>query len=129
VKTHNLILTCGVAAFAAITLNATASDALLSPRAAGNRIQHVSGTASDVNLGTASTATVSPRAAGNKVTTVTGMSNDVNPASICAKNMTGSSPKAIQACAENPSAAMRMTRTILRRRRSSAFSNRATVSA
>ena len=47
-KTHNLILTCGVAAFAAITLNATASDALLSPRAAGNRIQHVSGTASDV---------------------------------------------------------------------------------
>ena len=72
-KTHNLILTCGVAAFAAITLNATASDALLSPRAAGNRIQHVSGTASDVNLGTASTATVSPRAAGNKVTTVTGM--------------------------------------------------------
>ena len=53
-KTRNLLLTLGAAAFAAITINATASDALLSPRAAGNQIQHVSGTANDVNLATAS---------------------------------------------------------------------------
>jgi hypothetical protein len=48
-KIRNLLL-LGAAAFAAITINASASDAYLSPRAAGNQIQHVSGTANDVNL-------------------------------------------------------------------------------
>lgn len=105
-KTRNLILTCGVAAFAAITINANASDSLLSPRAAGNQTRQVSGTASDVNTVAVNTATVSPRAAGNQIKTVAGQSNEVNPAVACAKSMAGSSPKAIQACAANPSAPM-----------------------
>jgi hypothetical protein len=67
-KTRNLLITLGAAAFAAITINATASDAYLSPRAAGNQIQHVSGTASDVNLpSTRLHFTISPRATGNQI--------------------------------------------------------------
>ena len=97
-KTRNLLITLGAAAFAAITINATASDALLSPRAAGNQIQQVSGTANAVTP--AATATISPRAAGNQIVTVAGQSNDVNPAIACAKNMIAS-PKAVQACLES----------------------------
>jgi len=93
-KTRNLLITIGAAAFAAITINVTASDALLSPRAPG-------GTGA-ANLASPSTATISPRAAGNQIVTVAGQSNDVNPATQCSRNMTGSSPKAIQACAANP---------------------------
>jgi hypothetical protein len=100
-KTRNLLITIGAVAFAAITLNATANDALLSPRAAGNQIKHVSGTANDVNLAAANATTVSPRAAGNQINTVAGTSADVNPALACVKNM-NASPKAIQACVEHP---------------------------
>jgi hypothetical protein len=96
-KTHNLLITLGAAAFAAIAINATASDSLLSPRAAGNQIQQVSGTASDVNLVSANTAAVSPRAAGNQIKTVAGTGNDVNPSIACAKNMNGS-PRAVTEC-------------------------------
>ena len=99
-KTCNLLITLGAAAFTAIAINATASDAMLSPRAAGNQIQQVTGTATDVNLVTASAATISPRAAGNQIKTVAGTSNDVNSGLACAKNMTAS-PKAIQACIES----------------------------
>ena len=99
-KTRNLLITIGAAAFAAITINATASDALLSPRAAGNQIKHVSGTANDVNLVNTTGITVSPRAAGNQIATVAGVNNDVNYAVACAKTMTAS-PKAIQACIES----------------------------
>ncbi len=101
-KTRNLLLTIGAAAFAAITINAAASDALLSPRAAGNQIQHVSGAANNADLANTTGITVSPRAAGNQIATVASVSNDVNPATQCSRNMTGSSPKAIQACAANP---------------------------
>jgi hypothetical protein len=96
-KTRNLLITLGAAAFAAITINATASNALLSPRAAGSQIQQVSGTTGAANLVTPSTATISPRAAGNQIVTVAGTSNEVNPAVACAKNMNGT-PKTIQAC-------------------------------
>jgi hypothetical protein len=99
-KTRNLLITLGAAAFAAITINATASDTLLSPRAAGNQIQHVSGTANDVNLVNTTGITVSPRTAGNQITKVAGTNGDVNPAIACAKNMNGS-PKAVQACIES----------------------------
>jgi hypothetical protein len=99
-KTRNLLITIGAAAFAAITINATASDALLSPRAAGNQIKHVSGTANDVNLVNTTGITVSPHAAGNQIATVAGVNNDVNYAVACAKTMTAS-PKAIQACIES----------------------------
>jgi len=96
-KTRNLLITLGAAAFAAITINATASDALLSPRAAGNQVTHVSGTANDVNLVNTTGTTVSPRAAGSQIATVAGQSNEVNPAVACAKNMNGS-PKAVAEC-------------------------------
>ena len=99
-KTRNLLITLGAAAFAAITINASASDALLSPRAAGNQIKHVSGTNNDPNLVNTTGITVSPRAAGNQTVTVAGQSNEVNPAIACAKNMTAS-PKQIQACIES----------------------------
>ncbi len=49
-KTRNLLITLGAATFAAITINAAASDALLSPRAAGNQIKQVSGTTTIANL-------------------------------------------------------------------------------
>jgi len=96
-KTRNLLITLGAAAFAAITINATAGDAQISPRAAGNQIQRVSGTASDVNLATLGTATISPRATGNQIATVVGQSNEVNPAIACAKNINGT-PKAVAEC-------------------------------
>jgi hypothetical protein len=97
-KTHNLLITLGAAAFAAITINATASDALLSPRAAGNQIKQVSGTNNDPNLvNTTGIVLVSPRATGNQIVTVAGQSNDVNPAAACAKNMNGT-PKAVAEC-------------------------------
>jgi hypothetical protein len=99
-KTRNLLIALGAAAFAAITINATASNALLSPRVAGNHIQHVSSTANNVNTVAVNTATVSPRALGNQIKTVAGTNNDVNPAIACAKNMTAS-PKAVQACIES----------------------------
>ena len=96
-KTRNLLITLGAAAFAAITINATASDALLSPRAAGSQIQHVSGTANDVNLVNTTGITISPRATGNQIANVAGTNNDVNPAVACAKSMNGT-PKAVAEC-------------------------------
>ena len=99
-KTRNLLLTLGAAAFAAITINATAADALLSPRAAGNQIKQVAGTANDVNTVATTTATISPRAVGNQIKTVPGVANDVNPTLACAHNMIAS-PKAVQACLES----------------------------
>jgi hypothetical protein len=96
-KTRNLLITLGAAAFAAITINATASDALLSPRATGSQITHASGTANDVNLVNTTGATISPRVAGNQIATVAGQSNEVNPAVACAKNMNGT-PRAVAEC-------------------------------
>lgn len=93
----NLLLTIGAVALTAMTINATAADTLLSPRAAGNQIKHVSGTANDANIVAANMATVSPRAAGNQLTTVAGTNNDVNQAIACAKNMTGT-PRAVAEC-------------------------------
>ena len=101
-KTRNLLLTLGAVTLAAITLNATANDALFSPRAAGSQIKHVSGTNNDANVvNTTSIVFVSPRAAANQTKTVAGTNGDVNPATLCASHMTGG-PKAIQACAANP---------------------------
>ena len=95
-------MTIGAAALAAVTINVSASDALLSPRAQGNQIKHVSGIANDPNLvSTTGIVVISPRELGNQTKTVASVANDVNPAVACAKNMKGS-PKAIQACAANP---------------------------
>jgi len=104
-KTRILLITLGVAALAAITFNVNASDTLLSPRAAGNQIKTTSAAVADRNLVIENqTAAVSPRAWGNQITTVASVANDVNPTIAC-RNMT-SSPKAIQACAANSTAAM-----------------------
>jgi ATP-dependent exoDNAse (exonuclease V) alpha subunit len=101
-----LLLALSAVALTAITFNATASDALLSPRAAGNQITAVSSTANNVNLAAVDRGIViSPRAATGKLTTVAGTTKEINPATKCSMNMTAS-PKAVQACAANSAAAM-----------------------
>ena len=100
-KTKNLIITLGAVAFAAITININASDALLSPRATGNQITKVSSVNTDPNLLAASQGILlAPRVAGNQITKFAGTYNEVNPATACAKSMNGT-PKAIQACVEH----------------------------
>ncbi|HZT22685.1 MAG TPA: hypothetical protein VFB55_07235 [Verrucomicrobiae bacterium] len=100
-KTRNLILTLGVTGLVASTLSVAAGGALLSPRAAGNQIKIVSGTAHEAHSTGPAVAAVSPRAAGNSIKVVTGLNDRVNPATLCAKRMTAS-PKVVQACAANP---------------------------
>lgn len=103
-KTRNLILTIGAAVLTATTFNASAYDIALSPRAAANQVKHISGTNNDVNLAKATTAVaLSPRATANQIKTVSGNNNDPNVATACRNVMTGSSPKAIQACEANTS--------------------------
>ena len=98
IKMKNLLLTIGAVALTAMTINAAASDALLSPRAAASQIRQVPGTNSDPHLvNTTGILLVSPRAAGNQIAAVAGTSNDVNPAIACAKNMNGT-PKAVAEC-------------------------------
>jgi hypothetical protein len=107
-KTRNILITLGATALAVTTLNLNASGALFSPRAAGNEIIHVAGTNSDPNLvafGLTSAEYASPREAGNKAVVIAGTNKEVNPAALCSHYMTAS-PKAIQACAANPSAPM-----------------------
>jgi hypothetical protein len=100
-KTRNLIMTIGVAALAAITINVSADQVYLTPRAQGNQIKHFDGRYNDPNLiDTWHAEVITPRAAGNQATTVAGVANDVNPAMTCARTMNGS-PKAIQACIES----------------------------
>ena len=97
-------MTLGVAALTTITFNAIASDALLSPRAAGNQITRVAGVNNDANLVKLDVyATVAPRAVGNQIAKVAGTNNGATAAT-CSK-MAGT-PKAIAACAEHPGAPM-----------------------
>jgi len=102
-KTRILLLTTiGAAALAAITINVSAGEAYLTPRAAGNQIKHVSGIANDPNLvNTTGIVAVSPRAAGNQTASAFSMKTETTPTMACAKNMAGS-PKTIQACVEHP---------------------------
>jgi hypothetical protein len=97
-KTRILLTTIGVAALAAITINVSAGDTLLSPRATGNQIKVVPGVTAAQPA--PATQSVSPRALGNQTTTVASVANDVNPVMECHKMI--ASPKAIQACAANP---------------------------
>jgi hypothetical protein len=100
-KTRILLTILGAAALAAITLNVNAGTTLLSPRAQGNQSQIASGIAAAQPANPAQPT--SPRALGNQTKTVAGVANDVNPATQCSRHMTAS-PKAIQACAANPTA-------------------------
>jgi hypothetical protein len=99
-KTRILLTTIGVAALAAITINVNAETTLLSPRATGNQIKAAPGVTAAQPAFT--TQAVSPRALGNQAKTVASVANDVNPTIAC-HNMVAS-PKAIQACAEHPTA-------------------------
>jgi hypothetical protein len=98
-KNRILLVTIGAAALTAITFNVNAGTTLLSPRAAGNQIKTAPGIAAAQS---ANTVTVSPRALGNQTITVTSVANDVNPVMECHKMI--ASPKAIQACADHPTA-------------------------
>ena len=108
-KTKSILITLSSVALTAITTNAFAdSGALLSPRAAGNQIIHTAGTSGDsdlVMLRQTSSEYATPRLAGNVVVKVDGTDSAVNPSTLCSRYMTAS-PKAIQACAANPSAPM-----------------------
>jgi hypothetical protein len=99
-KTRILLTTIGAAALAAITLNVNAGTTLLSPRAQGDQSKVASDIAAAQPANTVQTT--SPRALGNQTKTGAGVANDVNPATQCSRHMTAS-PKAIQACAANPS--------------------------
>ena len=97
-KTRNILAILGIASLTAITLNVNA-DTLLSPRATGNRIASLAQASGDRQASAAQL--VSPRALGSQSTVVSGVINETTPISQCLK-MTAS-PKAIQACATNPS--------------------------
>ena len=100
----NLMMALGAVGLAAMTLNAVANSAMLSPRAAGNQIIRTATPNNDPDLvasGLTSAEYAAPRLAGAQVTKVAGTANDVNPTLACTKNMTAS-PKLIQACAANP---------------------------
>ena len=98
-KTRILLATIGAAVLAAITSNVSASDALLTPRAAGNQIKVAPGVTAAQPAFTAQV--VSPRALGNQTKTAADADSGTAPATICVKMMTGS-PKTIQACADHP---------------------------
>jgi hypothetical protein len=108
-NTKSIVITLSAIALAAITTNALADNgALLSPRAAGNRIIHTAGTSGDsdlVMLRQTSAEYAAPRLAENVVEKVGGTDSAVNPSALCSRYMTAS-PKAIQVCAANPSAPM-----------------------
>ena len=69
-KTRILLTTIVAAALAAITINAFANDALLTPRAVGNQVQIASGITGAQPAVAVQTAT--PRELGNQTATVTG---------------------------------------------------------
>ena len=99
--TKVLLLGAVVTAFA---FTSFAAEPLLSPRAAGNQIKHVSSSVDAPTVTIAyvdsGSALLSPRAAGNQTKVLKGTNTDVNPALICQKNMIGS-PKAVAECASH----------------------------
>jgi hypothetical protein len=93
----------GAVALVALTLSAADYTITRSPRAADNQIRRVDGSDSAVVLVKAEkTVLPSPRAASNQIKIAAGVANETNPALICRNNMSGS-PKAVAACADNPS--------------------------
>ena len=102
-KTKILFLGAMVTAF---TYTSFAGDVFLSPRAKDNQIKVVTSSISTQGgavtyITPASPAVLSPRAKDNQFKVVKGVDNDFNPYLACQKMMTGS-PKAVQACANNP---------------------------
>lgn len=99
-KTRILLSSIGAAVLAAFTLNVNASDARLTPRAAGNQVKMSAG--APLAPVASVTQTISPRNLGNQAKTVASTPNDVNPTLGC-RNMVAT-PKTIQACDEHPAA-------------------------
>jgi hypothetical protein len=93
----------------ALVFTSIGAPPLLSPRVSGNQIKTVRNSdkapAAAVAYVAPGAALLSPRAQGNQIKVAKGVGAEVNPATLCSRYMTGS-PKAIQACAANPSAPM-----------------------
>jgi len=101
-KTRIILLSVTTAALA--TINATAGDALLSPRAQDNQIRSVPAIAADTATVTAQSY-IMPRVTENRRAPRPENRPETNPAMLCSRNMVAS-PKAITACAEHPGAPM-----------------------
>jgi hypothetical protein len=99
--TKVLLLGAVVTAFA---FTSFAAEPLLSPRAAGNQIKHVSSSVDAPTITVAyvdsGSALLSPRAQANQIKVLKGTNTDVNPALVCLKTMNGS-PKAVAECASH----------------------------
>jgi hypothetical protein len=88
-----------------MTINASAGEALLSPRAKDLQIKTVAGMDTSANAVTQNRNVIaSPRTIDNQIKTVKGLSNDANTLA-CSRQMVAS-PKAIGECASHPGAAM-----------------------
>jgi hypothetical protein len=103
-KTTKILLLGAIAT--AFTYTSFAGDVFLSPRAKDNQIKVVTSSISTQGgtvtyITPAAPALLSPRAKDNQIKVVKGVDNDFNPYLACQKMMTGS-PKAVQACADNP---------------------------
>ncbi len=99
----NTFLLLGAVALATMTLSAADYKITHSPRAVENQIRRAAETDSNVILvKTDSTVFQSPRAANNQINKAAGVANETNPALVCRNHMPGS-PKAVAACADNPS--------------------------
>jgi hypothetical protein len=98
-------LTIASLALAVMTLNVSAGEALLSPRAKDNQIKTIAGTDNSPNTVTQNRNVIaSPRTLDNQIKTVKGTSNDANTLA-CSHQMVAS-PKAIGECASHPGAPM-----------------------
>lgn len=95
-KSKILLLGAAVAAF---TFTSFAADALLSPRAAGNKIKVVPGITA-AQPAPANVSLLTPRAADSQIKTVAGVVNDPNPAVACRNSMNGT-PKAVAECSSH----------------------------
>lgn len=102
-KTRNLVIALSVATLAA--MNVVASDAMLSPRAADNRISKTTGFNNDPNFTGNGPTAVTPHVQDTQIKTVPGKSDKVTPAVNFTRKMNGS-PKAIGACVDHPGAPM-----------------------
>jgi hypothetical protein len=100
-NTKVLLLGAVVTAFA---FSSFAAPALLSPRAKGNQIKHVSGSAGTPAFAAtyveATPALLSPRAQANQIKVVNGMHNEVSLAQVCRNNMPGS-PRVVTECSSH----------------------------
>ena len=98
-------LTLASLVLATVTLNLSAGDALLSPRARDNQIRTVAATDNSPNTVTQNRNVIaSPRTLDNQIKTVAGASAGADTL-VCSRNMVAS-PRAIGECASHPGAPM-----------------------